>query len=134
MIFSLAQFEGCPMQGKKIGSPQGETTHADVSDWGDCSLKCEAETTCGYWHWNSGTKACSLMTGDGVYADDAAFVAGKRGCHINSNVTGWITCVETEPWSNLPGSKYAQVRIFIAISLPFVLSSPVSCLVILYIV
>ena len=41
------------------------------------------------------------MTGDGVYVDDANFVAGKRGCTIYANVTGWVTCTDTDPTTSL---------------------------------
>ena len=101
-------FGGCPRRGKKIGGPAGETTHAGVGDWTDCSLKCLTEVTCRYWHLDTSSSTCSTMTGDGVFADDTNFIAGLRGCNKFSNVTGWETCSATEPWLGLDAWNYVE--------------------------
>ena len=98
------------MKGKKIGSPQGEQTHTDMTEWADCSLRCESLSDCSYWHWDSSSSTCSTMTGNGLYVDDVNFVGGKKGCNIFSNITGWTTCTELPPYENLPSFKKKQVN------------------------
>ena len=109
LIFFPAVFEGCPMTGKKIGSPQGAQTHSDITEWGDCSLRCEATTGCRFWHFDTSSTSCSTMTGDGVYVDDANFIGGKRGCNTYANVTGWVTCSTTHPNIYLANNKKKDV-------------------------
>ena len=103
------------MTGKKIGSPQGEQTHSDITEWGDCSLRCEATTGCRFWHYDTSTSSCSTMTGDGVYVDDANYVGGKRGCNTYANVTGWVTCSVLHPNIYLANNKKKDVILILYI-------------------
>ena len=103
--------EDCPQLGKKVGSPQGGNNHPDLSDWSDCSLRCEHTTGCAFWHYDKNTKTCTTMTGDGVYVDDTNFVAGKQGCTLHSKYSAWVTCSYNDPKNGLTQSHKKDVSV-----------------------
>ena len=50
------------------------------------------------------------MAGNGVYADDNDFFAGSRGCVVYKNVTGFVTCSNTDPADNIANGDIKQIN------------------------
>ena len=50
------------------------------------------------------------MTSYGGEVADAGFTSGRRECHLQSPLAGWLTCTDTDPLTGLAASQKRLVR------------------------